>query len=159
MVLNLLLNHKLYILRDCIIGMEKRYYFDTSIWRDYYENRSDRFRPLGEWALKLINEILESQDIILFSDFVIEELKVKYSEEEINKILEVVSKRDLLIKVNISEQQTIEAAKLCKEKKVAFGDALHTILARDNNAVMVTRDKHFLELLDIVEIKKPEDLV
>ena len=37
-----------------------KYYLDTSIWRDYYENRSDKFRPWGEWALILINKILET---------------------------------------------------------------------------------------------------
>lgn len=139
--------------------MAQRFYFDSAIWRDYYENRSDKFRPLGEWALKLLNNVIENKDHILYSDLVIEELKVKYKEEEISNILEIIVKRNLLFKVNISGQQAKEAARLCRERKVAFGDALHAILARDNNAVMVTRDKHFLELTDISEIKKPEELV
>jgi len=139
--------------------MAQKFYLDSAIWRDYSENRSDRFRPLGEWALTLINNALENEDFILYSDFVIKELKVKYSDEEINNILGIVSKRNLLIKVDISESQAKEAAILCKQRKVAFGDALHAILARDNNAIMVTRDKHFLELTDIAEIKKPEDLI
>lgn len=137
----------------------KKYYLDTSIWRDYYENRSDKFRPLGEWALNLINVIIENKDFILYSDLVIRELKIKYSEEEINKIFEVIYKRNLLLKVNISSSQVKEAAILCKKRKVAFGDALHAILARDNKAVMVTRDRHFFELVDIAEIKRPEDLI
>jgi len=137
----------------------KKYYLDTSIWRDYYENRSDRFRPLGEWALKLINYIIENKDFILYSDLVVRELKVKYSEEEINKIFAVIYKRNLLLKVVISSSQVKEAAILCKKRNVAFGDALHAILARDNKAIMVTRDKHFFELVDITEIKRPEDLI
>jgi len=36
---------------------------------------------------------------------------------------------------------------------------LHSILARDNQAVLITRDKHFLKLLDICIIKKPEELI
>jgi len=139
--------------------MAQKFYLDSAIWRDYSENRSDRFRPLGEWALTLINNALENEDFILYSDFVIKELKVKYSDEEINNILGIVSKRNLLIKVDISESQAKEAAILCKQRKVAFGDALHAILARDNNAIMVTRDKHFLELTDIAKVKKPEDLI
>src|SRR3989344_5281618 len=137
--------------------MNKRYYLDTSIWRDYYENRSDKFRPLGEWALRLINKIIKDKDLILYSDFVVEELKVKYNEGEINNIFQVVGKS--ILKVNISESQAKEAAILCKERKVAFGDALHAILARDNGAIMVARDEHFFELIDIAEIKKPEDLI
>jgi len=144
---------------DCFIIMKKYYYLDTSIWRDYYENRSDRFRPLGERALELINIIIENKDFILYSDLVVEELKVRYSEEEINKIFEIIYKRNLLSKASISGSQVKEAAILCKKRKVAFGDALHAILARDNKAIMVTRDKHFFELIDIVEIKKPEDLI
>jgi len=139
--------------------MTEKYYLDTSIWRDYYENRSDKFRPLGEWALNLINKIIKDKNFILYSDFVIEELKVKYSEEEINKVFEVIKKKGLLLKVDISEKQAKEAASLCKKKKVAFGDALHAILARDNKVIMITRDEHFIELADIVEIKKPEDLI
>lgn len=137
--------------------MDKKYYLDTSIWRDYYENRSDKFRPLGEWALRLINKIIKDKDLILYSDFVVEELKVKYDEGEINNIFQVVGKS--LLKINISESQAKEAARLCRERKVAFGDALHVILARDNGAIMVTRDEHFFELTDIAEIKKPEELL
>jgi|SRR3989344_2103037 len=139
--------------------MNKRFYLDSSIWRDYYENRSDKFRPLGEWALRLINNIVENTDIILYSDFIIEELKVKYSEDEINRIFEIIDRRDLLLKVDISKEQAKEAAVLCKKRNVAFGDALHAILARDNKSTMITRDKHFLELFDIVEVKKPEELI
>ena len=139
--------------------MPQKYYLDACIWRDYFENRGDKFRPLGEWALGLINEILEKKEYILYSDFVVEELKVKYSEAEITRIFEIISKRNLLIKAEISKTQAKEAAKLCRERKVSFGDALHAVLARDNSAIMVTRDRHFLELDDIAEIKKPEELI
>jgi len=139
--------------------MPQKYYLDTCIWRDYSENRGDKFRPLGEWALRLIKEILERKEHILYSDFVVEELKVKYSEAEIKRIFEIISKRNLLIKADISEAQAKEAAKRCRERKVSFGDALHAILARDNGAIMITRDRHFLELDDIAEIKTPEQLI
>jgi len=139
--------------------MNDKYYLDTAIWRDYYENRSDKFRPLGEFALALINEIMENKDFILYSDFIIKELNIDYGEEEIEKIFEIITKRKLLLKVNISDKQIKEASRLNKERKVGFGDALHAVLARDNNAILVTRDNHFYELADVVEVKKPEDLI
>ena len=134
-----------------------KYYLNTSIWRDYFENRSDKFRPLGEWAYSLIKMALENGCSILYSDLVVDELKIKYSLEEINGLLGIAG--DLLVRVDISKSQVREAASLCKQRKVAFGDALYAILARDNNAIMVTRDIHFLELADIVCVKKPEELI
>ena len=38
--------------------MVEKYYLDTCIWRDYFENRSDKFRPLGDWAFSLIKLII-----------------------------------------------------------------------------------------------------
>lgn len=139
--------------------MKRRYYLDTGIWRDYFENRSDRFRPLGEWAFTFIKKVIQNKDLILYSDFVITELRVSYSDKQIKNIFEIASELGLLLKVDISKPQVKAAAKLAKERVVAFGDALHAILARDNKAIMVTRDKHFYNLKDIVDIKKPEELI
>ncbi len=139
--------------------MAEKYYFDTSIWRDYYENRSDSMRPLGEFALQLIKRIIEAGDFILYSDAVIEELQIRYSDEDIIKIFEIANYKGILLKVDSSVFQKREAAKLCNYKGMPFGDALHAVLARDNGAVIVARDRHFLELIDIVEVRKPEDLI
>jgi len=48
---------------------------------------------------------------------------------------------------------------LKKKLKIPFGDALHTILAKDNEAILVTRDHHFDVVEGIVKIRKPEDLI
>ena len=37
----------------------KRYYFDTCIWRDYFEDRKDKFRALGDLAFYLIKNTYE----------------------------------------------------------------------------------------------------
>ncbi|MBR9690069.1 type II toxin-antitoxin system VapC family toxin [Candidatus Woesearchaeota archaeon] len=136
-----------------------KYYLDTAIWRDYYENRSDKYRPLGDWALELIKNMIDDGDFVLYSEFVLKELKIKYTKKEIEDILNIVNEKDLLIKVDVSETQIKEAVTLSKQRKIAFGDALHAILARDNNAILISRDKHYLELLDIVDCRKPEDLI
>ncbi len=138
--------------------MELKYYFDTCIWIDYFENRSDKFRPLGDWALTLINKIIKNNKIILYSNLVEEELNLIYSKDKVQKIFGIIPKQ-ILIKINSTEEQLKEAIYLSKKLKIPVKDCLHAILARDNNSILVTRDKHFLELLDIVKIKKPEDLI
>ncbi len=133
-------------------------YLDTSIWRDYYENRADKFRPLGEWAFALLKKAVDEDIGIMYSDFVLEELRKSYSDGEIEKIFGIID-NTILFKASISNKQAEEAAKICKERKVAFGDALHAVIAKDNEAILVTRDRHFEELRDVVDVRKPEELI
>lgn len=136
-----------------------RYYFDTSIWWDFHENRVDRFRPLGEWAFELLKKIIREKDIVLYSKVIIEELLEYFSMEEINKMLSIVASKGLLEEVPISNEQKREAHFLKGQLNIPFGDCLHAILARDNFAIMVARDHHFELLREITESKKPEELL
>lgn len=138
--------------------MSQKYYLDSCIWRDYFENRADKFRPLGDWAFSLIKKIIKEDDLILISDLVKEELCAAYSEKEVQNIFSIVPE-EVLVKVDISKEQLNEAMQISKKFEIPVKDALHAILARDNDAILVTRDKHFLELEKKVKIKKPEDLI
>jgi len=133
-----------------------RYYLDTSIWRDLHENRTDRFRPLGEWAFELIRKIREERQMILYSEIVLAELSKDYNNAE--QVMEIAAKENILQKTDITEKQVKEAHNLCKELKIPFGDCVHAILARDNNAILVTRDRDF-EKIRFVAVKKPEELI
>lgn len=130
------------------------YNLDTSIWLDYYEKRGKN----GMDAFKLILKIIEDKSIVIYSDLHIKELKdIGYNIEEINVLLRIVKPNNLR-KAHISREQREEATLLSYNRDIPRGDALHTILARDNNAIMVSRDIHFQRLLDIVKTKRPEEL-
>jgi len=132
-----------------------KYYLDTAIWIDMHENRTDRFRPLGEWAFELLRKIREEKHAIVYSEIIVRELLTYYSEKEIEKMLE----RDFLEKASLSESQAKEAKNISKRLKIPFGDCVHAILARDTDAIMVTRDRHFEQLRFLADIKKPEELI
>jgi len=157
----MLANHQEIIYKPLIIPifiLVSKYYLDTCIWRDYFENRSDKFRPLGEWALELIKKVINENDLFVISDHVLKEFENIYSENELKRFFDIIPEK-LIIKVVMNKKQVKETLELMKKFNVPFGDALHAILARDNNSILVTRDKHFLELQDIVKIKKPEELI
>ena len=137
--------------------MASKYYVDTAIWRDLHENRKDRNKQLGELAFGLFKKIRINKEKILYSDFVVEELSHAYDEQTISKLFKNMS--ELLEKVEIDEEQLKEAVYLSKKVNIPLGDAVHGIFARDNNAIMVTRDRHFRKLKDKITIKKPEDLL
>ena len=137
--------------------MAEKYYVDTSIWRDYYEDRSDDIRPLGELAFQFFKYCIESECIIIYSDLVLEELGIAYSKGEIKKIMDIVS--GLLEEVaSPSEQQKSDAKRLKRELNIPFADAMHAVLARDNDAILISRDCHFHELREVVVVKYPEEV-
>ncbi len=137
--------------------MTRKYYVDTAIWRDLHENRKDKSKNLGELAFESFKKIRANKEKIVYSDFVIEELSRAYDKQTINKIFKSVS--EALEKVEINDVQLKEAADLSKKLNIPLGDAVHGMLARDTNAIIVTRDHHFRKLKDKITIKKPEDLI
>ncbi|MEW6295646.1 MAG: PIN domain-containing protein [Candidatus Diapherotrites archaeon] len=139
--------------------MQKRFYVDTSVWLDYYGDRKDGIRPLGEFAFKFFKHCNENNCKVFFSDFVLFELKEFFPEKEI-KILFSVIKKNLLMKVSVSEKQLMEANKIKKVfKEIPLNDIIHAIMARDSNAVLISRDKHFEDLSAIVECRPPEEII
>jgi predicted nucleic acid-binding protein len=138
--------------------MNEIYYLDSCIWRDYFENRSDNFRPLGDWALALIQKIIREESIFIFSDRLTTELKKDYPLDKLKEFFSIIPDK-LILNVKTNDTQAKEAFRLRNKLNIPFGDALHAILARDNKAILISRDKHFYELGSMLKILKPEDLI
>lgn len=135
-----------------------RYYLDTCIWIDYFENRSDRFRPLGEWALATINLIIRSNAIIIFTNIVERELLKYYSPREMSQILSILPPQKLVI-IRATSIHFKKARCISKEFGLPITDCIHIAMAESNNAIFVTRDKHFDILRNMFSILKPEELI
>ena len=138
--------------------MTKKYYLDTSIWLDFFENRNEPNLPKGDWAHKLLNKITENNDKAIYSDIVILELGVAgYQSHEIEKLFEKI--KQILIFVESTEKQARKAKDLASKRDIPKGDALHALIARDNKATLVTLDNHFKKLLDITKPKRPQNII
>ncbi len=138
--------------------MAEKYYVDTSIWMDLLEDRKGfNGEPLGDYALKFFAMIKAKNQKLILSDLLVRELESNYSVEEINGM--ILPFRKIIEKVFVTKEQRDEAKKIAEKRDLPPGDALHAILARDNNFIMITRDKHFRELGDISKHYKPEELI
>ncbi len=140
--------------------MLKKFYLDTCIWLDYFEDRKDGLNPLGEFAFQFLKKCEKQNCCIIVSDAVVFELQARLSKENLAEVFSLF--RKIIIKVVAAPEQVSDARKEWKKrkKKVPFKDVLHAVIARDNNAVLVTRDMHFFyELSSIVEAKKPESII
>jgi predicted nucleic acid-binding protein len=140
--------------------MGSRYLLDTCIWRDFYENRFSRTgRALGDHAAELFLKILRDKDVVVFTDVTLRELNNDYDEKKIQDMLGVLFVAGLLEKVEISGEEYSEAKKIGLERNLPKGDALTAVVARDNDAIVVSQDRHFQSLTDISEFQRPEELI
>ncbi|MFH0862371.1 MAG: hypothetical protein V1875_05000 [Candidatus Altiarchaeota archaeon] len=64
-----------------------RYYVDACIWRDFLEAREDNLKPLGEFAFQFLKYAMTCKHTVLYSELVLEELKIEYKVQEIEGIL------------------------------------------------------------------------
>jgi len=137
--------------------MPRKFYPDTSVWRDYFEDRKDSMRPLGEFAFRFLKGCVERKDILVVSNAVEKELLDYYTQEKINLVFS--SFTETILRLEYSKKQSEEAFNFWKTtgKKYPLYDFLHSIIARDSKAILVTRDRHFEEI-GIVECSLPEDI-
>lgn len=137
--------------------MVQKYYIDTCIWIDLYEDRKGyNGEPLGEYALQFLFLLLKKKKGLVISKPLISELEQKYTMEEINGMMKPFS--SILHVVNATKEQEREAKRIAQERNIPSADALHAILARDFTLILVTRDNDFRKLTDIVVYYKPEEL-
>jgi len=132
-----------------------KYYIDTCIWIDLYENREDNFRPLGEFALQFLS-YLNCEDVIFYSKLTLKELRKKYSDKAIASIFEIV--KDNLVFIEFLEEDFVNSKIILSSGLVHYSDAMHIALARRVSAVLVTRDKEIL-ISGLIDSHKPEELI
>ena len=134
-----------------------RYYFDTSIWLDLFEKREE-FPYKFTSVQRLLKYIRLHNDKIVYSKAVIDELrKLGYSSFELGILFRRF--RQLLIRVWQTKHHYGKAKDLAAKRDIPFFDALHALLAREAKAILISRDKDFQRLQDIVINKKPEEII
>ena len=138
--------------------MKKRFYFDTSIWLDFFEARDEANLPKSKWAGELIRKIVIDNDTIIFSDNNMTEFNnIGYSGFEIEELLEALKPN--LIFVESTSKQIGRSKDLAQKRDIPKRDALHALIARDNNAILITLDEHFDKLIDITKSHKPKEFI
>lgn len=109
--------------------------------------------------MKLLQKIIEDDLKIAYSDLNVKEFKkLGYNQDSINTILSI-AKPNNIKHVHIYAEQLEEARKISRQRNVPRKDALHAIIARDNNLQLIATDPHYEQLKDITKSKKPEDFI
>lgn len=135
-----------------------KFYFDTSIWLDFFENRDKPNLPKGKWAHELINKIIREDSKVIYSDHNLVELEIAgYSSYEIDNLFNKI--KSILVFVESTEKEIGKAKDLSLKRNIPKGDALHALIARDNKSILITLDKHFQKVKDITKPNNPKDFI
>ena len=111
-----------------------RIYVDTNIYLDYFLNRTDRLRPLGDFAFELFRRTISCEFEIILSDWVEQELKNNNATEQLRKLKEELKHK--LITITTTKEDINQAKKV-----KPFEDSLHAILAEKAKAkYLITRN-------------------
>ncbi len=137
----------------------RRLYVDTNIYLDYWGDRSDGLRPLGEFAFQLMERAIGCEFAFIVSDFVLLELRKHATEKECKQIFGSLKERKKIIFARHKREDKLEAKRIARERGIPWQDALHVLIAKKFGAeCMVTRDRHFWGLQGLLEAKLPEDV-
>lgn len=138
--------------------MLRKFYLDTSVWLDFFENRNEPNMPKGKWAKELLEKIVQADVKIVYSDLTLYELaSVGYSNYEIDELLEPL--RQILIFVEATEKEARQAKDIALKNNIPKADVLHALIARDNKSVLVTLDRHFQKISHITKPVKPQNAI
>ena len=134
--------------------MGLKVYCDTNIFIDYFDERTDRLRPLKDFAFEFFSRGWNCAFKLIISDWLLIELKRHLDDRKIDEVLNRFKEKDKLIFIK-QEKEEVEKAKKISEH---WHDPLHAVLAHKAGAdYLATRNiKDFAGCERLVEIVFPE---
>ncbi|MDI6737276.1 MAG: PIN domain-containing protein [Nanoarchaeota archaeon] len=139
-----------------------RIYCDTCIYIDLFEGRKDRFRDLGDFALRVFNLVKDNKYMLVVSDWILDEIRKYANENKKPAIIGIMAdflrqfEKQQILQIERTKGDEQEARKLSQN----YPDALHVVLAKKSNAIyFVTRNvQDFAEFRSFIEVVFPESL-
>jgi len=126
-------------------------YIDADVWLNF---------PASHYAEELLEKALREKWIIVISGVVKEEiLKKKIALADLEEKLDRLMQVNLLEEIEAEKEDVELSRKIIRERGLHFPDSLHAALAIRARAIIVTRTKHFELVKNLVEVRKPEDLL
>ena len=138
--------------------MERLIYLDTNIYIDYFKNRTDYLRPLGEFAFELLRRTFSCEFKIIVSNWVLKELEQNGFSKQSAQLIKRLKEMNKVAVIEYANNDSCLAKKLCNDRKIHYSDALHAAIAyRAGAEYLVTRNVSDFECVkDIIKVRCPE---
>ena len=126
--------------------MNKQLYLDTNVIMDFFLNRDSA-------AYTILIRALQCEFFIITSPLVIRELLYQGLEQETKMLINLLKNQNKVQICTIKQEHKREARKL----QTHYADALHKVLAKSSNAVLVTKNTKDYPFTDII-VKMPDEI-
>lgn len=136
----------------------KKIYVDSNIFLDFWLDRMTGLKPANYYAEELFKNCIRCLYKIVISENTIIELSENFPAKNIEKKLDVFKKLSKLEIVSVQIDDLIKAKKLALDRDIPVHDAVHALIAKKLMIPLITRDKHFSQVDDLITVKAPEEL-
>ncbi len=136
-------------------------YIDADVWLNFWQDEMLGLLPASHYAEELLKKANREGWTVVVSDLVKEEVFDKnVLPADFDARLLELRIGGLIEEVEVEEKDDVLAGRLRRERGLHLSDALHAALAIRTKSAIVTRNiKHFKLVEDLVEVRKPEDLL
>jgi len=141
---------------------KKSFYLDSCIWLNLFKKEGDVNKGVPFWKLArdfIEKVIFSKKDEIIYSGFILKELKYILNEKEFTEKLLFFKNEERIRFVKATEEDYSFARKLESDSKyeISFFDCLHVAMCKRLDLILITRDKKLIEFAKhIINVRKPE---
>jgi predicted nucleic acid-binding protein len=136
--------------------MSRLIYCDTNVYIDYFLDRRDRLRPLGELAQSLFRRTFDCEFSIVVSDLILLELKNQGCIPSAYSLMNQLYLCGKLMLVEAVKDDKIIAQKL----DAHFSDAMHAAIAHRAGAtcIVTMNMKDFAQIRSFIQSAEPNGI-
>jgi predicted nucleic acid-binding protein len=143
---------------------QKTYYVDACIWLNLFKKEGDPNKGTPYWKItqNFLEKIMFSEDKIVYSGFILKEIKFKISEKDFIEKKEFLESEPKFSFVKATPDDYDLARKFEEEEeiKISFFDYLHVAISKRLNITLITRDKDLIAFAKKhIEVYRPEELI
>ncbi|PLW79345.1 hypothetical protein C0585_08010 [Candidatus Woesearchaeota archaeon] len=144
--------------------MKKEFYVDTCIWLNLFKKEGDNTKGVPYWKIaeEFIAKIIRSNDIIIYTGFILKELKYKLNPIEYVERENFLKNESSFKFIKAKEEDYDLARKFEKDSnyEISFFDCIHLAISIRKNCTLITRDNDFIKFAKkYIKVHKPEGLI
>ena len=131
-------------------------YCDTNFFIDYFYDRRDNIRPLGEFASLVLRRTFSCEFRIAISDWLLKEIENNGCSKPMRDLIARLIELNKFVEVRTAK----EDLEFAKRLPLHYGDGLHAALAIKVKAkcIVTNNMSDFIKVIDKIDCVQPQEL-